>query len=506
MYCNMTRHPRQRVARRHIHGNTFLIGLLSIIWFLLRTGRKPSRAVYPCQQAAALNGQVWLSIYVFPILTMVSGKTAHFFEGKRLVTVLIALVAVASIAYYGWQLFQPVPDSTNGDEVIDLTGRTAQAWPSSDIFAIVGTSGDDGGITALIELMESNGAHFYQTSQEGSAQDPNGFIASDDVVLIKVNCQWSERGGTNTDLVRALIQAILDHPDGFSGEIIVADNGQGQYGSSGRGGSLSWRRNNAEDTSQSLQAVVDSFAESANVSAYLWDTITTKRVGEYSDGDVEDGYVVNSTVNPRTGVMVSYPKFRTERGTHISFKLGVWDPTKETYDSDRLKVINVPVLKTHSIYGVTACVKHYMGVPSDKLTAALGSRTHDTVGRGGMGTLMAETRFPALNILDAIWVNANPPSGATGSAGPSTPYARATRASVILASTDPVALDYWAAKHILLPLAPDGAPLSSIDPDHAGSGSFGAWLRLSMGEISRAGYPSTVDEGRMNVFVARLEP
>lgn len=66
-----------------------------------------------------------------------------------------------------------------------------------------------------------------------------GLIASDDFVLFKVNCQRDERGGTNTDLLRALIQAVLDHPDGLTGEILVADNGQAQGESTGGyGGSL----------------------------------------------------------------------------------------------------------------------------------------------------------------------------------------------------------------------------------------------------------------------------
>jgi hypothetical protein len=43
-----------------------------------------------------------------------------------------------------------------------------------------------------------------------------------------------------------------------------------------------------------------------------------------------------------------------------------------------------------------------------------------------------------------------------------------------------------------------------MDPDQTGSGSFGAWLRLSMHEISGAGYQATVYEGQMNVYVARL--
>lgn len=71
----------------------------------------------------------------------------------------------------------------------------------------------------------------------------------------------------------------------------------------------------------------------------------------------------------------------------------------------------MPVLKTHSTYGVTACVKHYMGIPSDRITNQLGARTHYTIARGGWGTLMVETRFPVLNVLDCIWVNANPKIG-----------------------------------------------------------------------------------------------
>ncbi|MEM2850004.1 MAG: DUF362 domain-containing protein, partial [Candidatus Bathyarchaeia archaeon] len=215
---------------------------------------------------------------------------------------------------------------------------------------------------------------------------------------------------------------------------------------------------------------------------------------------MEDGYVVNTTVNPRTGIMVSYPKFRTIFGTYISFKYGVWDDDAKTYNSDRLKVINFPVLKSHSIYGVTACVKHYMGVGSDKLTATLGARMHNTVGTGGMGTEMVETRFPVLNIIDAIWVNAIPGNG------PSTSYGDATRVNIIAASTDPVALDYWAAKYILLEVAQfkGYSGVSSIDPDNVETGSFGYWLRLSMDEIRRAGYQATVDEDYMNVYVIHM--
>ena len=202
-------------------------------------------------------------------------------------------------------------------------------------------------MTRLIALMNGHGQPFY------AQNDSLGIIGKDDVVIIKVNSQWDERGGTNSDLVKALVQAILDHPQGFSGEVVIADNGQGQYGSTGSGGSLSYAENNAEDKGQSMQAVADSFPDQ-KVSTYLWDTITNKKVGEYAKGDLADGYIVSGPPDAQTKIAVTYPKFQTKYGTYISFKLGVWDADNQSYNSDRLKVLNVPVLKTHGGYGVTA--------------------------------------------------------------------------------------------------------------------------------------------------------
>jgi hypothetical protein len=386
-------------------------------------------------------------------------------------------------------------------EWLILTERLAKSEPASDIFAVSGALGENYGMTQLIDLMQSHGALFYRSAKATGAKGSEGLIARDDTIIIKVNSQWDERGGTNTDFLKALIGRIVRHPDGFVGEIVVADNGQGQYGSTGRGGSFDYPRNNAEDSSQSIQKVVNSFG-GHKVSAYLWDRITTKRVEEYAEGNNEDGYVIDDTRSPRTGLIVSYPKFKTRFGTLISFKLGVWNSETQSYDSDRLKVINVPVLKSHMTYGVTACVKHYMGVVSDKLTGRFGASAHGAVGAGGMGTELAETRFPILNIVDAIWVNANP------GRGPRTPYESATRTNVIAASTDPVALDYWAAKNILIPTARhlEHSAVSSIDPDNTTPHSFGRWLRLSMEEITRAGYQATVDEACINVYVANIAP
>lgn len=494
--------PQLHESLRRLHHSPFVIGLTSFLWFIFRTGTKPSRITYPCQMAALTNSYIWLTIYVIPLLHSIYWK---FLRGinlkKKALLTLAALLIIGGLSAL-WGIYEMAKWRETQEMGLTITEKLAKFEPSSSIFVVNGTRGDDDGILRLIDLMGEHGLPFYKSHEHGRNKGPNGLIDKDDVVIIKVNSQWDERGGTNTDLVKALIQAILEHPDGFTGEIVVADNGQAQYGSAGSGGSFSWSRNNAENISQSIQNVVEFFASrNYRVSAYLWDKITMRRVNEYFEGDLEDGYIVNATKNPRTGIMISYPKFKTSFGTYISFKHGIWDPESKTYRGDKLKVINFPVLKTHSIYGVTACVKHYMGVVSDKLTAAFGARAHDTVGTGGMGTAMVEARFPTLNIIDAVWVNAVPRGG------PDTSYDEAVRVNIIAASIDPVALDYWAAKHILLEVAKRKGyrGLSSMDPDNTERGSFGYWLRLSMEEIKRAGYQATVDEDYINIYIIHLK-
>ena len=487
-----------------IRRNFFVFGLMSIAWLIIRTGRKPSRAIYPCQQAAAWNGNLWIATYIVPFFSGLPVKKAGFLQRRQMVAIAaIGLVAVGAGAY--WWFTRPglvTVDSTTLDNGLTLSALTAVDTPSSDIFVVTHTTGADGGVDTLMRLMGSQDLKLYESSSTGPTKGPDGLIASDDVVIIKVNCQWDERGGTNTDMLGSLIQALIDHPDGFTGEVVVADNGQGETrGMGGRGGSFTYANNNGIDTSTSIQDLVDSFPEDHRVSTYLWTDITLTRAYEYSEGDMSDGYVVDETRQPDTRLMVSYPKFTTEYGTLISFKHGVWSVEDEEYDGEVLKVINLSMLKSHSNYGVTATVKNYMGVPSDLLTAEISGEflhTHNSIGRGGMGTLMVNTRFPVLNMIDAIWINPIPIRG------PNTPYTVATQINVMTASTDPVALDYWSAKYILLQNWENRANEVSVsmDPDNTDRGFFGEWLRLSMDEIEKGGYDVNIEESHMNVYIA----
>ena len=360
----------------------------------------------------------------------------------------------------------------------DLTGLS--------LIFVEETTGVDDGVLRLVQSMEENGQPFYRTQA-----NPHGLFGSDDIVLLKINAQWAERGGTNTDLIREVVRAILGHPEGFTGEVVIADNGQAQFGSAGTGGSLNWASSNAEDPAQSVMSVVGDFQDAGyRVTGVLWDTFTRMQVGEFSEGDYTDGFVVED-FQRSTGLEITYPKFTTEFGTRISFRYGIWDSEAQSYDSERLRVINMPVLKHHGWFQVTGAVKNYMGTPSDFLTSG---RAHTSTGIGGMGTQMAHTRMPTLNIMDMIWIGTE--------RGPSNPNYRATRTNLIAASTDAVALDYWTTRYVLIPAAEQrsGSRTTQMDPAGDYPGTFGHWLRLSMYEILEAGYHATMNPGYMRVI------
>jgi hypothetical protein len=429
---------------------------------------------------------VSLFLYVsIPLVTISAlDRTAKSVAKKGKILLLLFLLGTAAVNLMQFCTSSARTANLDADQEFRLfiESKNATVLPASDIYVVNGHMSNP--VSELISLLGLHGLVFYQSGVAGSNTGPDGLVARDDVVLIKINEQWDQRGGTNTDILKELIQSIVNHPDGFVGEIVVADNGQGR-------GSMNWTESNAENTTQSTQTVVDMFSTSYNVSTYDWQPIRGIRVDEYSNGDNKSGYVCYENADPQTYIYVSYPKFQTKFGTLISFKYGIWNGTG--YEQ-RLKVINVPVLKTHGTYGVTGCLKHYMGVQSQSL-----ANGHNTVGTGGMGTLMTETMFPALNILDAIWVNAYPLGG------PATSYGSATRVNVLMASTDPVALDYWAAKHVLVQAAHliGQEDTSTMDPDVGADagGVFGDWLNRTRDVIVAKGYPVTTDENRMNTYV-----
>jgi hypothetical protein len=275
---------------------------------------------------------------------------------------------------------------------------------------------------------------------------------------------------------------VLEHPDGFDGEVVVVENTQGY-------GTLEWPQANAEDPAQSAQVVVDHFAGLGEpVSSYLWDTIGQTSVGEYELGDMRDGYVIGPWL-PATQIRVSYPKFQTAGGSYVSLDRGVWDDGAGVYADSLLTFLNVPVFKCHGYqYGVTGTTKHHAGT----MTNFLATNMHAAVEFGGLGSFLVDVRLPDLNILDCICILARP------SGGPWCPYGQATRLDMLVGGVDPIAIDMWSTIFIMVPtiIANGYSSYPMQDPLDPGS-IFRTYLDRSMNEMLAAGIEVTNDPAQI---------
>jgi len=336
------------------------------------------------------------------------------------------------------------------------------------------------GVDALLALMGGNGLKFYRSGQSGVDRGPDGMIAAGDVVLLKVNAQWKYRGCTNSDLVRGLVQRILEHPDGFQGEVVIFDNGQG-HGSlecaNTQGYPDSSVHANAQNESHSFQWLVDSLFNDPRVSSFLLDPIGHTFIS--ASDHVTNGY--------RNYENVSYPCFTTAGGRRVELREGIWNGSAH---SSNLKMINIQVLKHHDVGGseITASLKNVYGILS--MADGQSSFRHYAGLGETCGKMMVSVHTPVLNIVDAIWVSQTSLIGY--------PASTTFRTNQIVAGQDPVALDYWAAKYILYPV--DNNPRHH--PDHAG---VDAWLTAARDLINGRGGFLQADKGIQVQMVTKTE-
>ncbi len=461
----------------------WVIGLGAVLWILLRSGLNPKRLSYPCQRAAMPVAASWFLATV-GLLTG-SVLLRRFFKFSLVMITLLGVCwLVASIPDYSKSAvfdFDPlpvweVPDPTSTVYVMDSIPPTTGSLDAGNA-SVPDEYLPDPAIDTILMLLETNDIHLHKT-----AEQPDGIVGADNIVIIKGNYQWAGRGTTNTDRVKGLIWKILSHPDGFSGEIIVCDN------TMDIGTGYTAQDNNSEDRNQSIIDVVNTFfAKGYPVYLLDWRNYYYSSTSEYSDGNYANGFIYNPVTK------TTYPKFRSPSfNYYISLRYGIWDSLSASYDSARLCIVDFPVLKGHSWAGATIAVKNWIGVMT---TAYADERyggfnpMHDDYLFGSyalVGRIMALT-YPDLVILDATWTNRTGPIDTNN----------VVNTNMLLASTDPVAISYYAAKYILTPIAiypyetdPD-APSSKY---HINLSSWYTFLKDS------AGFACTMDSSEMSVY------
>jgi hypothetical protein len=313
-------------------------------------------------------------------------------------------------------------------------------------------------------------------------------FGEDDVVLIKPNAQWWNQGATNLAALSAFVDLIMERPGGFRGEVVIAENchrGISPWTSTASGWAREFQRNaeipGVKNLAELGQVLKERYGDRFTLRHWINVEYGAKRVFGPKDGagyvycDGTGGVPLLSFDNGVAGdkyraTIMTYPVFVTDRGTVVDFKHGVWEKGK--YNGRPFRFVNFPALNHHSVYcGLTSAVKNYLGVtdlsggPDPHQGGMLTSKYYnfhsfpfdkwDHGPRPGMlgaevGVFLKTVRKADLNITAAEWV---------GLVSRVEPPAARTRA--VLASTDPVALDFHSGKYLLFP----NSKMAVHDPD-----------------------------------------
>jgi hypothetical protein len=467
----------------------WIIGFFAFLWVVLRSGTNPKRLAYPCQQAAYPVAAAWFIAFIsifsggvllrrllklsIPVLLIVIGSWVFISYSRSLPLNYMSNFPV-------WEVSNSISDIFIYDNMPPTSGSLA-AGNSSVPDAYL----SDPAIDSLVQIMNNTGNFFYKSSN-----NPYGIIGSDDIVLIKANFQWRGRLGTNTDRIKGVVWKIINHPDGFTGEVLIVDNGSMQIQPGSIFGGINAYANNSEDRDQDIIDVVNVFkSKGYPVDFVIWDNLNPYIVSEYSFGDLDDGYIYNAETK------VNYPKFRSPFGTYISVKHGIWNSNDNTYNKERFTIINMPVLKAHANGGATIAVKNWVGIMNQMHNSEwygdLNTFHYDYVfGDYALPARVMDEIWPDLSILDATHTaieNNYDPNGST------------VFTNTIMASVDPVALSWYAAKYILDPIA----LYDKVDPDYTGGAInhygtvFNYWYNYLNNNTTRL---VTKDADKISVF------
>lgn len=340
-------------------------------------------------------------------------------------------------------------------------------------------------------------------------------VGKDDVVIIKVSAQWWNQGMTNVAAVKRTIERILEVPD-FSGEVIVFENVHFRL-ADGSGLSRAWthpsERNvdvegwttlgdlvthfGAADAPVSFVGLVDA---GATRDAVTWRDPGGKHGvyggderGPIGPDEDRDGYHWDFDAAFRhrrsrvdhAQTPLTWPRFTSPKtGLVVDLRDGVFQRAGGKLEPVKRKLtwINMTTANEHFDTGLTAACKSTMGVVDmsagspgidPRTTSYMSCHDFGYPGAqwrmaGPLADFAKKVRAPDLYLTVAEWVGATPATGwSDETSDVRIGEAAAVHTKTVVAGTDPVAIDAWCARHLLMPIA--GARKEMVDLDDESS-------------------------------------
>lgn len=292
-------------------------------------------------------------------------------------------------------------------------------------------------------------------------------VGPHDIVVLKCNGQWPNRGYTHTGCIKAVVDAILAIP-GFDGEVHICDNVQfhrdgGVFGFDATPANRidNWPNHNWD----SLAA---EYHEAGHpVATKRWITTTSDISGP---ADLTDGWMRTFFDVHGIPTYMSYPVYESPltSGRMVDMKHGVWeDGTYST--ARRLRVVFMPTLNYHSAYaGVTSATKSFFGATEihggesgqfrDHYNVHSSSYDHpgNTVSTNAFRAGEHTARFMTTQYAPDLFITCAMFTGHRGRWSP------AVETRTVIAGTKPTSLDYVSCKNVIAPHA------GNLDPDLEG--------------------------------------
>ncbi len=339
-------------------------------------------------------------------------------------------------------------------------------------------------------------------------------VGVDDVVIIKVSAQWWNQGMTNVAAVKRVIERIIGR-DRFAGEVIVFENVHFRL-QNGSGLSRGWTRPSDRNVDvpgwNKLADLIPHFERlSAPVSFVgLVDAGRNELAHDHwhdpqhehgiygGDGrgpigpnEDRDGYVwdFERTFRKKRSYVdyaqtpLTWPVFSSPRtGVVVDFKDGLFkrENGRRTKIDRKLVFVNMPTLVAHGSTGMSSCCKSPMGIV-DMSAGRMGSdprvadyqSVHHFGSPGAMWRMAGplahfakHVRQADLYIVTAEWVAAAPKGWDEEANDARLAVEGAHHAGLVIAGTDPVAIDTWASHNVLMRLKnADTREFDLGDPD-----------------------------------------
>ena len=365
MFKKLIKNNKRYLAK--LRYSPLIIFFITLFWFLVRVIPKPSRAVYPCQQANLAYMGTYLTVLfsggIFAVLISFWKKSIKFIKNNKIKIVISILICIFFVTGYKinkvyqekqfrqkWSRTIPAPDLSKGVVAGINTSNSIVSVRKENIGYGTAIKKDTPSYNLVWQVVEDLGL--------GTHQNPlNDLINNGDKVLIKINMVTSSNGAyTEPAVIRPLVEMAVK---AGANHIQIGDGGVGM--DSCRGTMECFEKTNYKSFVNDLKSIYSGIAielvDFNNKNKWQWINLYNK--SSFAGSGYTDAHLGSPDLS-KPLADTDYYKTTDRFGKNPQGQPMGWYAISE-YILDADVIINVPKLKVHSQMILTNAIKNHVG-------------------------------------------------------------------------------------------------------------------------------------------------